>query len=109
MGSHISLIFRVGVVVSATLMVIGLALNQVTGDSSHPTGILNLNWIIFGDPFLAPSHVLFLGFMVLLATPVVRVVYSAISFTMSRDYVYAILTSLVLLVILFSFTIGVGG
>jgi len=71
--------------------------------------ILNLIWIIFGDLFLAPSHVFFLGFMVLLATPVVRSVYSAVYFMIRRDYVYAILTSLVLFALLFSFTMRVSG
>ncbi|MCX6649599.1 MAG: DUF1634 domain-containing protein [Candidatus Bathyarchaeota archaeon] len=109
MESRLSFILRVGVVASAALMVLGLALNQITGDVSCPTGILSLEWMLFGDPFLAPSHVLFLGFMILLATPVARIVYSAVSFTVRRDYVYAALTSFVLLVLIFSFTMGVGG
>ena len=109
MKSRLSLILRVGVVMSAALMVLGLAVNQLTGDVSFPTGILTSEWILFGNPFLAPSHILFMGFMVLLATPVARIVYSAASFTMRRDYVYAVLTYLVLLVLVFSFTMGVGG
>jgi uncharacterized membrane protein len=109
MESRLSLILRVGVVMSAALMVIGLAINQLTGDISCPTGILTLEWILFGDPFLAPSHILFMGFIVLIATPVARIVYSAASFTMRRDYVYAVMTFLVLLVLVFSFTMEAGG
>ena len=108
MESRLSLILRIGVAASAALMAIGLALNLMTGDASYPTGILSVEWILFGDPFLEPSHILFMGFMILLATPVARIVYSAASFTMRRDYVYATLTSLVLLVLIFSFTMGIG-
>jgi uncharacterized membrane protein len=109
MESRLSLILRVGVVASAALMVLGLALNQITGDVSYPTGILSIEWIIFGDPFLAPSHILFLGFMILLSTPIMRIVYSTVFFAVHRDYLYAVLTSVVLLVLIFSFTMGVGG
>ena len=104
--SGLTLILRAGVLISAVLMVAGLTLHELTGDVSLPTGSVDPRWIFFGDPFLAPSHVLFLGFMALLATPVLRVAYSMVSFGARHDYVYAAMTGLVLLVLLFSFTLG---
>ncbi|TSA49021.1 hypothetical protein D4R47_04530, partial [archaeon] len=58
----VSRLLRTGVVVSGLLMVVGLGLLLATGDASCPSGVLSVDWVLFGDPFLEPSHVLFLGF-----------------------------------------------
>jgi len=104
----LSQVLRFGVLLSAVLIFMGLALTFLTGDISHPFGVLNLRWVIWGDPFLEPSHLLFLGFAVLIATPVLRIAASILMYLETRDIPFAAITSLVLLILIISFTMGVG-
>ena len=108
MSKDLATILRGGVIASGLLMILGIVINMLTGDISCPTGLLNLSWIIFGDPFLAPSHVLFLGFLILLSTPLLRIMYSIVGFTRIGDKTYAVITTIVLLILLVSIFIGIG-
>jgi uncharacterized membrane protein len=47
-----------------------------------------------------------LGLLLLIATPVARVVFSIFAFALERDYIYAVLTLLVLGVLLYSLFLG---
>jgi uncharacterized membrane protein len=47
------------------------------------------------------------GLIILIATPVVRVVASVVDFTMSRDWVYTTLTGVVLIILLGSLLIAI--
>ena len=94
-----------GVVVSASIIVLGLFLAYASGDMSSPYGGAGSGWLLFGDPFFSPSHVLFMGFMVLLATPVLNVAASAYLFFRERDGALALITSIVLQVLLLGFTV----
>lgn len=104
----VSRVLRGGVVVSGAFMVAGLALLWWTGDVSCPYGVLTLAWVIWGDPFLAPSHVLFLGFLILVATPVVRVAASVVAYISEGDWVFAAITGAVLLVLVAGMVLGLG-
>lgn len=44
-----------------------------------------------------------LGLLILVATPVARILFSFIGYLLEKDYLYAVLTVIVLLVILFNF------
>lgn len=50
-----------------------------------------------------------LGVVVLIATPIIRVVLSAIGFLIEKDYMYVFITLLVLAIILFNMLAGLGG
>ncbi|MBN2335974.1 DUF1634 domain-containing protein [Candidatus Bathyarchaeota archaeon] len=104
----VSRLLRTGVVVSGFLMVVGLGLLLATGDVSCPSGVLSVDWVLFGDPFLEPSHVLFLGFFILIGTPLLRIVASATAHLVERDFVFALLNITVLLILVVSFVLGVG-
>ena len=104
----VSRLLRTGVLISGVLMVAGLGLLWVTGDVSCPGGVLSVDWLLFGDPFLEPSHVLFLGFFTLIATPLLRIVASAAAHLVERDIVFALLNVSVLLILGVSFVLGVG-
>ena len=104
----VSRLLRTGVVVSGLLMVMGLGLLLATGDASCPSGVLSVSWVLFGDPFLEPSHVLFMGFFILIGTPLLRVVASATTHLFERDLVFALLNVSVLLILAVSFVLGVG-
>jgi uncharacterized membrane protein len=44
-----------------------------------------------------------LGLLILVATPIMRILFSFIGYLLEKDYLYAVLTVIVLLVILFNF------
>ena len=43
-----------------------------------------------------------LGLLLLIATPVARVLFSAIAFAIERDYMYVVITLIVLAILLYS-------
>ena len=104
----VSRLLRTGVLVCGFLMVVGLGLLLATGDASCPVGVLSVDWVLFGDPFLEPSHVLFLGFFILIGTPLLRIVASVTAHLVERDLVFALLNVSVLLILAVSFVLGVG-
>jgi len=108
MEDLLSSVLRTGVLLSGALILIGLALTVVTGDLSCPNGDMSVSWLIWGDPFLSPSHVLFLGFLTLIATPVLRIVASTIVYLKINDRAFAAITALVLVILAIGFTLGVG-
>jgi uncharacterized membrane protein len=69
---------------------------------------MDIDWLIRGDPFFAPSHILFLGFLTLIATPVLRIAASIYVYTKLHDNAFTIITTIVLFVLMVSFTLGIG-
>jgi len=74
----IGIVLRAGVVISSTCLAIGLLLYLATGGA---LGVLLLN----------------AGVVVLLATPLARVVVSTVQYVSQRDWRFALLTFIVLL------------
>jgi uncharacterized membrane protein len=74
----IGTVLRAGVVISSTCLAIGLLLYLATGGA---LGVLLLN----------------AGIVVLLATPLARVVVSTVQYVSQRDWRFAVLTFIVLL------------
>ncbi len=103
-----ALIFSSGVRMSAALIALGLAMTIATGDTSNPYGVLEWDRLLSGDLSISPSHVLFLGFTVLVATPILNVASAAFLFFRGRDNSLGIITALVLLVLIVSLTLNVG-
>jgi uncharacterized membrane protein len=104
----VSSVLRIGVWVSGILILSGLILFLATGDASCPYGDLTLNWIIHGDPFFEPSHVIFLGLITLVVTPLLRVAASIISYVAERDWIFATITSFVLTILIIGMILGLG-
>jgi len=104
----VSNILRIGVMVSGILIIIGLGLFITTGDTCYPNGEASLQWIIYGDPFFSPSHILFLGFLVLVITPLLRVGASVIAYIIEKDWIYTAITGFVLSVLLIGMVLGLG-
>lgn len=105
MEDLISAFLRAGVILSAAVIGIGLAMAvfRGTGTATYPTtisgviaGIMNMNLMAVID----------LGLLLLIITPVVRVGMSVAVFLYERDYFYAAVTLLVLTVLLISFVLG---
>ena len=107
-------VLRVGVILSASIVmlgVIGLAISQgasVTSsllqypDSIHANVPTSLAAFFNGLVALSPISWIELGVIVLMATPVSRVLISVLLFGSEKDRLYVLLTSVVLALLLFS-------
>jgi uncharacterized membrane protein len=108
MEEALSLVLKGGVLSSAALILLGLALIWITGDNSNPFGVMKLGWMIYGNPFFEPSHILFLGFAILVMTPIMRVAASILIYLKQRDLQFATITTIVLLILTISLKFGIG-
>jgi uncharacterized membrane protein len=97
----------VGLIISTVLMLTGLGLDFALG-REVPNSIPNLGEILGRIAALRPSGFLSLGLLVLIATPIFRVVSSIIVFIYERDWRYMIVTMIVFAVVLFSVIFGSG-
>jgi uncharacterized membrane protein len=115
----ISVLLRVGVLVSLTVIVAGTiftfihhrdylssrtAMPDVTGDAArfpHTVGE-----VIDGVHHLQGRAIVLLGLLMLIATPVMRVAASIFAFVYEHDYIYVTITAIVLTLLLLSFVLG---
>ncbi|BBE42172.1 DUF1634 domain-containing protein [Conexivisphaera calida] len=102
----IGMALRYGVILSVALLIIGIALlardgagaGEVLGAGSPlNTSVIQVPAILSGIPSLNPLSFIVLGLVVLIATPVLRVVLGIISFARERDRLYVFITSIVLM------------
>jgi len=106
----ISRVLRYGVVISAVIIIAGLLLLLAANGSSDATPMLNFNLrqvptlgtFLSGLASLQPYSVIELGAMVLIATPVSRVLISVFLFAAQKDRLYTMITLTVLALLLFS-------
>ena len=124
----ISYVLRGGVLLSAAVVLYGLALVAVTRDTGYASiQPHHLPDILAFHPAAGPGYfptapaavlraalvgkpyaIIALGMLLLIATPVVRVALSVVFFLAQRDWLYAAITVFVLAVLLLSLIVGVG-
>ena len=124
----ISHVLRGGVLVSAAVILYGLALVAATRDTGYaPIQPHHLPDILAFHPAAGPGYfptapatvlqaalagkpyaIIGLGMLLLIATPVLRVALSVVFFLAQRDWLYAGITVFVLAVLLLSLIVGVG-
>jgi uncharacterized membrane protein len=108
-------LLRIGVLTAATVVALGGAVylarhgrEQVNfsrfqgepGDLRSPSGIVR-------DAFAGSGRgIIQLGLLLLIATPVARVVFSVFAFVGQRDFTYVVITLIVLTVLLYSLFLG---
>jgi len=114
MDRIISVVLRGGVLLSGGLLILGALLYFVRvlwgGAPANPLSYPHtlgdvFHGLVQGDPLA----ILALGLLVLLLTPVARVLISIFAFARERDRLYVGITTLVLLILLVSFLLGRGG
>jgi uncharacterized membrane protein len=123
----ISWVLRVGVVVSAVLIAVGVALLFLTGYTGYSGSFSDLAGLVHysqntagrfpttpGDVLTGlaqfkPYALIALGLLLLIATPVIRVAASVVIFLLERDYAYVLITFIVLVVLIISFLLGKAG
>ncbi len=123
----ISWILRVGVLASAVLIALGVALLFVRGETGYTgsfndlAGLLSYNQdrqaafptspgaVLLGLAQFKPYAFIALGLLLLIATPVLRVAASIVIFALEHDYAYVFITVIVLLILIVSFLLGKAG
>lgn len=116
MNSVIGNVLRFGVIISAAVVVLGLArLASLSGSadttsflyyssSSVPHGNfpISLSALLAGLRSFDPFSLIELGVIILIATPVSRVAISVFLFAAEKDDLYVLVTAVVLALLLFS-------
>ncbi|MFB6490480.1 MAG: DUF1634 domain-containing protein [Thermoproteus sp. AZ2] len=106
---------RIGVIISIALILLGLVFLIVKPPEYHifrllssPTSPINSSALpplqsLTGIYQLNGIDVILLGLMVLIATPVIRVLMGIVQFARERNYLYVIITIIVLFNLLFQY------
>jgi uncharacterized membrane protein len=94
-----------GVILSSALLILGLV-TALAGGNGLPDSVPPLSQVIPLALSFDPTGLLALGFLVLIATPILRVAGSVIGFMVERDWRYALLTFVVFLIVLGSILAG---
>ncbi len=107
----IGTLLRTGVILAAAVVFAGgiLYLAQYGADPTHyrafqgePFDLRHIS-AIFGDALaLCARGIIQLGLLLLIATPVVRVAFTVFAFAYERDWIYVIVTLVVLTLLLYS-------
>jgi uncharacterized membrane protein len=98
----LSYVLLIGVTLSAFLIFLGALLSHLQPQPAHPN---ILSMLKFGAGFNSYT-ILALGFLLLLATPIMRVIFSFFLFLLSKDWTYALISLLVLLILVSSLVLG---
>lgn len=105
-NSVIGGILQGGVLLSATIILVGLVLLPTRPGGFSAERLLNfpVSFAQVGQELfqLRPQAIISLGLLLLIATPVVRVAVSIVTFAFERDRLYAVITTVVLALLLFS-------
>lgn len=118
MQAIIGWILRAGVLVSMSVVFIGGIVfiyrhGHETPDyhtfKGVPDFVHNASGIINGIFTLRGRAIIQAGIILLIATPVIRVVFSAVGFILEKDYLYVGITLIVLLIIFISMFSGHAG
>jgi uncharacterized membrane protein len=97
----------IGLALSTALMLVGICIDLFS-QQDLPTAVPDLGDVLGRVAALRPSGFLALGLLVLIATPILRVLGSIIAFLYERDWRYAGITTVVLLVLCVSLLLGKG-
>jgi uncharacterized membrane protein len=108
-------VLRAGVLISAVVVVWGGIVylsdpSTATPDyhvfRSEPVNLRSVSGIISDAKALDGRGLIQFGVLVLIATPIARVVFSVIGFAMQRDWLYVGVTVVVLTLLVYSVTTG---
>jgi uncharacterized membrane protein len=104
---------RIGVILSAAIICIGLAMLVAEGTIAHTMRIdaavaypRDLGALFSGLLALDPASVIALGLVVLIATPFIRVAVSIMAFALERDWRYVAITAIVLAILFAGIILG---
>ena len=111
LDSRISILLRTGVYSSATVVLIGGILYLIHHGQERPdyqtfrgapAGLDKVSEIFIGALHGDALAIIQFGLLMLIATPVARVVFSIFAFLAERDYLYVGISAIVLAVLIYS-------
>ena len=104
-------LLRAGVSIAAVVVLLGAAVFLVRHGferanyhvfAGEPSDLRNFRGIAWATLHGRGRGIIQLGLLFLLATPVARVAFAAFAFAMERDWLYVVVSTIVLLVLLYS-------
>lgn len=104
-------LLRTGVIAAAVIVVTGAVMYLIESWGSRPeygifrgepASLRSLGGIINEAFSLNSRGIIQLGLLILIATPVARVVFAIIAFAMEKDHTYTVISTIVLLILLIS-------
>lgn len=108
-------LLRIGVLIAAAVALVGgvmyLAHSAFTRPSYHvfrgePPMLRSIGGILSGVAALEPTAIIQLGIVLLIATPIARVLLTLIAFAVRRDRMYVLISALVLGLLAYSLLAG---
>jgi len=108
-------LLRAGVLLAAAVVLLGggIFLVRHGGELPHyrvfrgePSDLRTVSGILADALSFRGRNIIQLGILLLIATPVARVAFSVVAFTLERDWLYVVVTLVVLAVLLFSLAGG---
>jgi uncharacterized membrane protein len=104
-------LLRAGVLLAATVVLIGGVLylvrhghETISYSTFHgePEALKSIAGVMQGVAANQARAIIQLGLLLLIATPIARVLFSAVAFALEHDYLYVIITLIVLGILLYS-------
>jgi len=110
MQAVIGWVLRLGVIVSMTVVIFGGVIYLYRHGSEIPNhakflpqpDFVQLNGLVQGIIDLHGRSIIAAGIILLIATPILRIIFSTISFVIEKDRLYVFISLLVLVIIFFS-------
>ncbi len=111
----VAAMLRIGITLAATVVLTGGAMLLWHSEGAAPNytyfrsgdpALRNVAGILQGAIDLAPRSVIQLGLLLLIATPVARVMFCIIGFARQRSLLYVTVSTMVLAVLVYSLTEG---
>jgi uncharacterized membrane protein len=107
----IGALLRTGVILAGAVVLVGAVVYlthhgweavNYSAFYGEPETLTSVTGIIQGALHLSGRAIIQFGLLILIATPVARVAFSAVAFAIERDYLYVWITLFVLAVLLYS-------
>ncbi|MCU7493418.1 MAG: DUF1634 domain-containing protein [Ignavibacteria bacterium] len=80
----------------------GFTIPQYSAFKGEPEGLKSIGGILKEVLYFNSRGIMQLGLLVLIATPVARVIFAIIGFALEKDYTYTVISAIVLGILLFS-------
>ncbi len=111
LDTAIANMLRMGVTVAAAVVFFGGILSLRNLPATHPDyahfqpdTLPTLSGLLHAVIHLDPASIIQLGLLLLIATPILRVIFCVVGFARQRDGLYVAISTTVLLILLYSFS-----
>ncbi len=104
-------LLRTGVLLAGAVVLIGAVVylahhghdvTHYTTFQSEPEALKGVGSVIEGIATLHARSIIQFGLLLLIATPIARVAFAAVAFALEKDYMYVVITLIVLGILLYS-------